>query len=432
MMNHRRRLALVSLDWIRPKDPLMPLGHASILAHAHSQGLQDQITSHNFAVNSPYFEPEKAVEEIVDKLDCAQDENSAVALGAFVWNEQWMQEMLKILKHKYKFKGKVILGGPQVSYVKSGIEQYYPLADAFIRGHGEEALVSWLQGDLSNSKGFHCKNDVDRGESAVASLENLTSPFLSGMIAPQKFLRWETQRGCPFSCTFCQHRQRDSTSKRRHFNQQRVFTEAMWICSNKIIQDVAVLDPVFNSGPNYREVLKALIEGKYSGKLSLQCRAEMVQDDFLDLVERLNQTASVTLEFGLQTAVREEQIIIQRGNNLKKVEDVFRKARLKNINFEVSLIFGLPIQTVESFQRSIDFCKMNQVPKIVAFALMLLRGTELYHQKEKYGFKESHEVGIADPLIENGRQFDQIPHVVSSSSFSVNDWIKMADLSKTL
>lgn len=154
------------------------------------------------------------------------------------------------------------------------------------------------------------------GLSAKTDLDHLPSPFLSGIIQPQPFIRWETQRGCPFRCSFCQHREADQRSEmetRRSFALTRIEEEAEWICNNPIISDVAVLDPTFNSGPNYLRVLQKLQEGGFRGKLSLQCRVEMVKPEFLDAVENLNVGgATVVLEFGLQTIHRNEQIAIDR------------------------------------------------------------------------------------------------------------------------
>ncbi len=205
--------------------------------------------------------------------------------------------------------------------------------------------------------------------------------------------------------------------------------EAEWITSHPIIQDVAVLDPTFNSGDQYLAVLESLVQGKYSGKLALQCRAEMVNDAFLDMVQQLNETAHVVLEFGLQTIHKEEQRIIERPNNMKKVERVLEQVSDKNVDCEVSLIFGLPNQTLESFEQSVEFCKRLQVPTIHAFPLMLLRGTPLFDQKKELQLVESSDIKEI-PLVE--RVVNSIPHVVSSPSFSLEDWQQMAAIATEL
>lgn len=409
-----KRLILISTDWWRLKDP-PSLAQCSLLANLNKHNIPTIAKS--WGVNTPNFSPRHVTDFIMEHANPYTD----VALGAYVWNEKSTQAVLTDLK-RMKFPGRIILGGPQVSYVKKNLEKYYPWTDIFIRGYAENALVKLLQSSEPAPfiKGIHYANTPDLGLSAVAELDDLPSPF-STIIKPQKFIRWETQRGCPFHCSFCQHRESDITMKRRHFNLNRVLQEAQWITENKIIQDVAVLDPTFNSGPNYLNVLDKLIEGKFCGKLSLQCRIEMVKPEFLDRVVELNKTGLVVLEFGLQTIHPEEQKMIDRVSNMRLIEKILGDVKSRHIVSEVSLIFGLPKQTLLSFQQSIDFCKRHQFSKIHAFPLMLLRGTELYYQKNNLGLIESNEIAS----LHIDRIQEDISHVVASPSFSYEDWKEM-------
>ena len=418
-----RRLNLISLDWTRPKDPPLSLGQASILANLKQHNIET--IPYSWAVNTPYFSFKTVFEAIMNHAS----PNTDVAFGAFVWNEKAIQSILNLLK-QYHYPGRIILGGPQVSYVKKGLEALYPQADIFIRGYAEDAIAKLMVSESLKPeiKGVHYAGEVDTGTSATVDLERLPSPYLMGLIKPQRFIRWETQRGCPFRCAFCQHRESDATMQRRQLSLSRVLQEAVWITKNPIIRDVAVLDPTFNLGPYYLQTLDKLIEGKFSGKLSLQCRIEMVKKDFLDRVTELNKTGETVLEFGLQTIQPEEQKIIDRPNNMKKIEEILTGIRERKIKSEISLIFGLPGQTVASFKQSVDFCIKQKTPIIHAFPLMLLRGTPLYHRKKELGLIESNE--MASPEID--RVQTDIPHVVASPSFSYADWKKMAKIAESL
>lgn len=400
----------------------MSLGQASILANLHHHKIP--VIAKAWAVNQPSFDYKDVHAFVIENAD----ENTDVALGAYVWHEPQTQMLLNDLKQD-NFSGRIILGGPQISYTKNKIEQFYPQADIFIRGYGEEALAQLM---LSPERkpaidGVHYAGESDSGISAKMEIELLPSPFLTGIIPAQAFIRWETQRGCPFRCSFCQHRESDISMKRRQFSDSRIMEEIRWIIENPVIRDIAVLDPVFNSGPHYLKTLEALIQGKYRGKLALQCRAEMIQDEFLNRIEELNKTAHVVLEIGLQTTNKEEQKLIQRPNNMNKITHVFSEIHKRNIATEVSLIFGLPNQTVQSFETSIQFCKDAGIPTIYAFPLMLLRGTPLYENKKQLGLVETSDINIAvDRMQQN------IPHVISSPSFTVDDWHIMARMAESL
>jgi len=96
-----------------------------------------------------------------------------------------------------------------------------------------------------------------------------------------------------------------------------------------------------------------------------------------------------------------------------------------NIPFEISLIFGLPEQTVESFQQSVNWAKQRNPSKLYMFPLMLLRGTPLYDLKEELQLVEGYDIPF--PVTEK-RQTGRICHVVSSPSFSYDDWKQMGEI----
>src|SRR5690554_3962991 len=197
----QRRALLVALDWTRPKDPPLSLGAASIAANLERKRVP--VITRSWAVNEPSFTTQQVEQFAMSHASPDTD----LAVGVFVWNERAVQQIIASLKSK-GFPKHMILGGPQISYVKLDIKSYYPSSDIFVRGYAEEALVQLFQAPIGATVGgvtYH--NQSDTGQAANASFDKLPSPFLSGLIQPQPFIRWETQRGCPFSCSFCQHRE---------------------------------------------------------------------------------------------------------------------------------------------------------------------------------------------------------------------------------
>jgi len=101
-----------------------------------------------------------------------------LALGVYVWNESHVQEIIKTVRNR-GFKGSIVLGGPQISYVGKGdLVGLYPRADYFIRGYAEDSFKKLLyhlytKGDRSLPKGVHKSGTVDLGE---------TSPILFGTV----------------------------------------------------------------------------------------------------------------------------------------------------------------------------------------------------------------------------------------------------------
>jgi hypothetical protein len=77
----------------------------------------------------------------------------------------------------------------------------------------------------------------------------------------------------------------------------------------------------------------------------------------------------------------------------------------------------------------VSFCQDQLcIPTIHAFPLMLLRGTPLYEQKQQLQLVESSDVHFDQiPRVQQ-----DIPHVISSPSFSFQDWLRMGEIAEAL
>jgi len=408
----RDNIILVELPWGRNKDPRVPLGHASILA-----SLKINTTCEIYSVVECINSDDFSVDTVFERISkCLQEDEkiTTIAFGVYVWSEDVIQQLMARIKD-FGFAGKIILGGPQISYCGSILEENYPLADIFVRGYGELALASIInhQGKIA-LQGVHYAGDEDLVEQTQVDLEILPSPWLTNIvdINNQKFLRWESQRGCPFNCGFCQHKEAGSRLIKKWFDDSRIRKEIDYFCQQGV-QDIAILDPIFNSDKRATKILQQFLDNKYQGRLSTQCRAEMIDEEFIEIASKLN----VRLEFGLQTIHDAEGKAVNRKNNISKVEKVLQKVAEKDIDYEITLIFGLPEQTLETFQETVNWCLIRNVPVIKAFPLMLLRGTEVELKKEKWGLVESE---------------GSMPIVLKSNKFSKDDWKQMSKISEAL
>ena len=403
-----RPVVLVSLDWLRAGDPPFGLGCASIASSLRACGVRVGIVAD--AVNRPEFSPDAFLARVLKAVSEAGT-RVLVGIGAFVWCEVEVQALLRALCPK----ADVVLGGPQVSYAGPGLERLYPGARYFVRGYGELAMASLACGRAENGMhGLHVAGMDDLCTRADFPLDALPSPHLDGTSPIGSFVRWETQRGCQFDCAFCQHRQPGARLLNENLPMGRLRRE-MAAFADAGTGKIAVLDPIFNTnGGRAVELLGRMQESGIGARLSLQCRFELVTDSFLDAVEPLD----ATLEFGLQTVHDDEARAIGRPNSMGSVERVIAKLNRRQIPYEVSLIYGLPFQTVERFQDSVDWCLERGVPRVRAWPLMLLRGTPIHEQREKWGYVES--VG------------ERIPIVVESRWFSRSEHSRMADIASGL
>lgn len=403
-----RGVVLVDMPWTRDKDPRVPLGHASILTSLRARGVP--VTSVVEPINAARFSADRVLDRVL--VAARRDQASVIALGAYVWCEHVVVDLLPRLRAALP-NALIVVGGPQVSFADR-VEGLYPDSDCVVRGAGERALDAIARASYGDRiPGVVWRGGTDAGDQARVDLANLASPFLEGTIPvdPGGFLRWETKRGCPFKCNFCQHRNRDARDRQR-LSGDRVRAE-LALFAERGVADIAVLDPIFNDGARSLGILEHAQRVGLKARLSLQARLEMTGPTFLDAT----RTLDVRLEFGLQTIHDVESRAVERRNNMARVATNLAHVRAARHPFEISLIYGLPHQTLRSFRESVRWCLEQGTPVVKAFPLMLLRGTELERRRRDWGLVESDDV---------------LPRVVASDSFGREEHAHMAALSEAL
>jgi radical SAM superfamily enzyme YgiQ (UPF0313 family) len=387
----------------------MSVGHASLVAALQARTNVD-VKSVVIPANTPKQDANALAARILEHAAGASRVD--IGIGVYVWNDHLVRRLLAALRTK-GLTGRIILGGPQISYSGRGLEALYPEADVFVRGYGEDALCELVQHPGRVVEGVHLAGAPDMCSHAAIAPASLPSPWLSGVDSPfeQRFVRWDTQRGCPMRCSFCQHKEAGCL-RDRALAQDRILAEIDYLCAAGV-SEVAVIDPIFNLAPHAVEVLERFAVRGFQGRLSLQCWAPGIDDHFLNAAEKLN----ARLEFGLQTIHRREAEAVRRPVNLDRFARTLAGVRQRGIDHEVSIIFGLPEQTLDSFIDTVGWCLDMKVPVIRAFPLMLLRGTALDQERHRWNLVESDDV---------------IPVVVQSSTFDRQQWEVMRRVSLAL
>lgn len=413
----RRKVLFVALDADEDKYTYMSLAAGSLLTTLSSRGGGEieYWSPPSQEVGAEYAD--QHAERILARTRDMAPEGVDILFGVYVWNEPLIRQVLPLLREP-ESKNRIVLGGPQITAAPAGtLEGLYPQADVFVRGEAEDVLAEVSSTvDRVDVPGVHYAGAGDDGSQAEADLCALPSPYLHHTrFIPFKRVgraRWETKRGCPYACRYCQHR--GTRRQVRGYKRKRLFDE-MSLFSDKGVNTLTVLDPIFNVGAVYIDIVAELVRLGFAGRLSVQCRFEMVTDEFLELVRQLD----VCLEFGLQTIHTEECRAIGRKNRIDKVGRVMHRLGKLAIDYKVDLMYGLPAQTPKSFRRSLAFCREHGARKIDAWPLMLLRGTEI----AKAEFRNQWRLKESD---------DAVPIVTSSSTFSRTEWEEMKAMADEL
>lgn len=405
---------LISFDLVRPGELSPSLAIASILAHQlRDARWKDRMTVEHLSINMLEVGGQAQVEDFriqlevtpVHRFDC-------IALSAYIWNEYLLNPFIALLRGM-GFRGKVLLGGYQITYGKpEDLLRRYPDCQGFISGYAEQAFAELPE---------HLYADAPVFLNVPVDFDQLASPYLSGELPVPMgagMVRLETNRGCPYRCSFCAHR--DLVTRRVHKHPlQRIFNE-LALLRDRRVQRINVLDPIFNAGKEHLEVMREAVRLGMRSTFTLQSRFENIRGEqgaaFLELCTQGN----FHLEFGLQTTDHEVSKHIDRANRMDLVDAALEQLVARGIPFEVSLIYGLPGQTLDSFQRSIEHLQSKGCSDIKAWPLMLLPGTKLYDQKEQWGMRE-----------EALGEFN-IPVVTESNTFTREEWEMMDHLAQQL
>jgi radical SAM superfamily enzyme YgiQ (UPF0313 family) len=397
---------IISFDMFREGECSISYSIASLLASLKFNVAEEINIEHwSFNILENNFK-----QKLQDKIRSNDLNNyEKIAISVFIWSELIVKELLKTTNFIY-YKGIIILGGRQIFDKENNLKNDYPLCKIFVIGYGENRIKEaiYSNNNIPNFLYGNCEN------------MNIPSPYLTKeliIIENQKMVRMETKRGCPASCSVCAHRDLNN-NKIYDFPCERIISELNYF-KEKRVEKINIIDPIFNIGNKYLDILEYIYKNKIESQISLQVRFEKIKGKegkkFVDLCSKLN----IILEFGIQSLIEKECKIIKRENDIDNIKEIIKAMNEKGINYEISLIYGLPEQTLETFRKTIKDLQSMKCKKIKMYPLMLLKGTELHKDKEKWGLKEK--------IMENN-----IPLVVKSNSFSEIEWQEMKKIAEQL
>jgi radical SAM superfamily enzyme YgiQ (UPF0313 family) len=346
------------------------------------------------------------------KVDEAVKQFSSADLAGFslyVWNERISLEIIRRLKERYPEK-LIICGGPQVPDNAEEFLRKYPDIDVAVHGEGEitflkllEAYpsndwsdipgISWI--DTSGKLMTHPKSDRIRDLSIIPSpyLEGVFEPLLSLDSNAEWLALWETNRGCPFQCTFCDWGSAVADKVFR-FDMDRIHQEMDWF-SQKKIEFIFTCDANFGILPRDLDIAQHAADNKklygYPNALSVQ--------NTKNATERAYQTQKILSDSGLNKgvtlsmqSVSEEALKdIKRQNiSLDTYDELQRRFTRDGVITYSDLILGLPGETYDSFIAGVSSLIANGQHNRIQFNnLSVLPNAEMADPdyKKEYGIE---------------------------------------------
>jgi hypothetical protein len=374
-----------------------------------------------------------------------------IGFSCYSWNFRQSLAVAKSAKELFP-KCHVTCGGPEIPRAHEAIKQFFefwPFVDSIALGEGEitfrNTVLALLSGaDLSTVAGlaFSTENRevlVNSQRNRISDFGALPSPFLDGTFdefllhetRPVTGALWETNRGCPFSCSFCDWGQ-STKSRIRDVPLGRLIEEMRWIGQHRL-HFVWATDANFGIRPQDVDIAHLLAETRrrfgYPRALSVSW-AKNCPDrvrEIYQILQEANIECQVTLT--MQSFNQATLAAVNRSNiKLASFDTLKEDFGNQGIPTYSEFILPLPEETYDSFMDGLIRSLTRHGRDFFAINLCrLIPNTELatHTQRVRYGFDTRIcEIKVARRVTDR----DAIPEfeemLVGTNTMPVADWAR--------
>jgi len=348
---------------------------------------------------------EQPAEEIAEIVSTASPE--MLAMSSYVWNHVKIRNVLAILGRSGRELPRIVVGGANCAG-KCGVEMMAesPIISAIVDGEGEPAFrdIALSLADSPTKDPFanarNCRSREQVNTAAVSNmghrvihLDEIPSPYLTGLLPLEPSpVFYETNRGCPYRCSFCYWGNGNSQIHRMSF--ERVQEELTFFAKRRV-SSLFLADAnfgIFDSDLKTAEIMAELnSRHNYPFKFLGVNYAKNSNDRVLELATILRAAKiNTATTLALQTVSPEAEKLSKRYavESLKFV-GLVREAYQKDVTTYTDLILGLPGESLSDFLKGIEAAIYTGVPAIKIHQLSLLPGTEFYDKQEEFGLTKA-------------------------------------------
>lgn len=373
---------------------------------------------------------------------------NVIFFSTYVWNWKLSLEIAKAVKDKSP-ETTIVFGGPQVPDKVASFLQENRFVDLASHGEGEQTALNILEKlgtkDWRSIGGISYLSEsgsVVTNPKAVRNpeLSGYPSPYIEGIFEPliqenpeeTWIALWETNRGCPFSCSFCDWGSAVQ-SKLYSFDLDRLFKEVNWFAEHGI-EYVFCCDANFGILPRDIDIAKHVVDIKnatgYPKALSVQNTKNATERAYQ--VQKMLSDAGLNkgVDIALQSLDSNTLTSIKRSNiSLDSYQELARRFTRDGVETYTDLILGLPGETYESFANGVsDVIANGQHNRIQFGNLSILPNAEMgdpeYQRLHGMVTVESKTVNLHGALGENESGIDETQIlVVATRSMPKSDWV---------
>jgi radical SAM superfamily enzyme YgiQ (UPF0313 family) len=395
--------------------------------------------SSNFKFEKTFVFRDKVDDDITKCKD-----TDILLCSCYVWNWEITLHLAKEVK-KLNPECLIIFGGPQVPEDTKGFFKKCPFVDMLVHSEGEYILESILDTylknrDYSDVKGITTKELSTYPQDRINNLDLLPSPYLTGDIwelidkidGINWDASWETHRGCPYLCTFCDWGSATFT-KMRQFSEERLFKEIDWFADNEIVY-VDVCDANFGIYVERdlriaKKFKDTVLQKKFPKKIR-PAWAKNTTEKIIPIARELQEggiLGAVTL--AVQSLDKETLDIIKRANiKFDKFADLTTEFRLNGLPTYTEIILGLPGETLESYKRGLETIAHTKIDTVFIYNCTVLPNAPMnlpdYREKYKIKVIRSPVMLVHSSIEKRGiQEFEDI--IVGASTYTLDELKEM-------
>ncbi len=347
------------------------------------------------------------------------------AFSCYAWNENYNLALAQAIRQRWPHC-RIVFGGPQ----SSAHMLQYKFIDTIVLSEGEVSFVDILRRitagqELESLMTKRRLDDLD-----------IPSPYLLGLFDPvidsePPGTLWETvietNRGCPYQCTFCDWGGL-TYSKVRKFTMERIEAEIKWI-ARKPVAVVMLADANFGIFKQRDMEIARMINRHWSGSQVEYINitfTKMSNESIYEITRTLGPMAkSVTLSMqslnqATLKAIKRENM---KSNDLANMLALSRKYAVPTYT---DMILGLPEETLESWKQGLmKLIELGQDGFIDTNFTNMLVNTELNQiQRQLYKIKtvkvENYQI---DPESDAAGIKENTELVSATNTMTVDDMV---------
>ena len=372
-----------------------------------------------------------------------------VFFSVYTWN---LNISLEIARHlKRGKKGPVVVfGGPQVpSTGIAGFLKLHKCIDVACHGEGEKAFLKILENFRTREWGAAPNisrlvagklKQVPLG-GRTTDLTEIPSPYLEGTFGPLMKANpkenwvalWETNRGCPFSCSYCVWGA--PTNKKLYARDTReLYREMDWFSANKI-EFIFCCDANFGILPRDLDLAKRAAANRRKRGYPTALSVQNTKNSTLSVYNIYKTLADAKLSKGVSLAMQSANPATLRSIKRQNIsqgtfQELQEKFSAAGIETFTDVILGLPRETYKSFADGVSGIISNcQHNRIQFNNLTILTGSEMAEPAylKKYGIAavDNKLINIHGSLADRAEVEETQRIVVATASMPTQDCVRI-------